>query len=552
MSLIQNRSAARNLSLIKSSIVRRIAAARGAVAQKSFPARLLACLLTVALLGAITVSLPPAAKVAAEEPNQPPATVPADSLPSLGVAAEGNNDAIAKAKDEAKNAANDGSWLSALQSFFSSFFGSNNAAPKIATNAAAAVTASASAASASATMFSTTTTASDFDGDGKADIAVFNPATAVWTVRFNTGAIASQQWGQTGDQPAPADYDGDNKTDYAVFNPASGMWSILKSNGTGAVYQTWGAAGDLAVPADYDGDSKDDFAVYRPSNGCWYILQSATNSFYGVQFGVGEDIPVAGDYDGDSKADITVWRPSHGAWYGLYSSNGSFFAQYWGIAEDIPVPADYDGDNRTDVAVWRPSSGNWYVIGSSSGAVLSAQFGWGGSPHLDVPVPADYDGDRRADYAVWRRSSNFWYIWNSSDANWLSYQFGQAGDVPVSSAPNKRPVANAGGPYSAQAGAALTLNGTQSSDSDGSILSYSWNFGDSTPNGSGATVSHVYQNAGDYNVTLTVTDNRGAQSASSTGVTVTAAPPQPTGPRLSKEYIYGGSKLIATEEPATP
>ncbi|WNG44824.1 PKD domain-containing protein [Archangium minus] len=60
-----------------------------------------------------------------------------------------------------------------------------------------------------------------------------------------------------------------------------------------------------------------------------------------------------------------------------------------------------------------------------------------------------------------------------------------------------------------------------SSDSDGSIASRSWNFGD----GSGSTVtnpSHVYASAGNYDVSLTVTDNNGASHTKTQTVSVGA------------------------------
>ncbi len=63
-----------------------------------------------------------------------------------------------------------------------------------------------------------------------------------------------------------------------------------------------------------------------------------------------------------------------------------------------------------------------------------------------------------------------------------------------------------------------------SSDPDGSIVSYSWNFGDGTT-GSGANPSHTYSTAGTRTVTLTVTDNDGAQDNVSHSVTVQSAPP---------------------------
>jgi subtilisin family serine protease len=52
------------------------------------------------------------------------------------------------------------------------------------------------------------------------------------------------------------------------------------------------------------------------------------------------------------------------------------------------------------------------------------------------------------------------------------------------------------------------FNGGASSDPDGTIVSYSWNFGDGST-GSGQTVSKFYTGLGPFSVTLTVTDNQG-------------------------------------------
>jgi PKD repeat protein len=73
----------------------------------------------------------------------------------------------------------------------------------------------------------------------------------------------------------------------------------------------------------------------------------------------------------------------------------------------------------------------------------------------------------------------------------------------------------------------LSVNGTGSSDPDGSIVSQSWDWGDSTPAGSGATATHTYAASGSYPVTLTVTDDRGATATTSRTVTVSEAPNQP-------------------------
>jgi len=60
----------------------------------------------------------------------------------------------------------------------------------------------------------------------------------------------------------------------------------------------------------------------------------------------------------------------------------------------------------------------------------------------------------------------------------------------------------------------VSFDGRASSDSDGTISSYSWAFGDGA-SGSGATASHTYTSAGSFTATLTVTDNAGAHSSTS-------------------------------------
>ncbi len=84
---------------------------------------------------------------------------------------------------------------------------------------------------------------------------------------------------------------------------------------------------------------------------------------------------------------------------------------------------------------------------------------------------------------------------------------------------NQPPIAAAGPDESAAPGTAVTLNGSGSSDPDGSIASYAWTFGDGT-GASGAVVNHAYAAAGNYTATLTVTDTFGARASDSASVAV--------------------------------
>ena len=92
----------------------------------------------------------------------------------------------------------------------------------------------------------------------------------------------------------------------------------------------------------------------------------------------------------------------------------------------------------------------------------------------------------------------------------------------VSTTVNKAPVASFTlSPAQATTDDKVAFDASASSDADGSIYVYSWDFGDGTE-GSGVKTTHKYK-AGTYTAKLTVTDDKGLPASATKTVTVTSA-----------------------------
>ncbi|WP_187437953.1 PKD domain-containing protein [Actinomadura decatromicini] len=143
------------------------------------------------------------------------------------------------------------------------------------------------------------------------------------------------------------------------------------------------------------------------------------------------------------------------------------------------------GMNWSSVGGMFVDGGNLYYVSNSSGRLYRVAFSEAGVPS---------GNSTQVSTADWRGRTVFVYA----------------------GTPNQAPTAA----FTANCDALnCSFNAAGSSDEDGTIASYAWDFGDGK-DGTGATPQHAYEQAGTYTVKLTVTDNRGGTGTKTQDVTV--------------------------------
>jgi hypothetical protein len=197
----------------------------------------------------------------------------------------------------------------------------------------------------------------DFNGDGRSDILLMREGWGSNPVYFSNGngsfsvTNAALPYNLANDplvQPLVGDFNGDGRADIAMWRPGWNSTPIYLSNGDGtftftnyATSVTVNLMTTQKLVGDFDGDGKTDILMVMPGSRTATILYATgnggwdTRSFSAAYLGgMGTDISVA-DFNADHRADFLVRRPG---WTGTVtyfgsSTRGSMSAGVWNVGQ---------------------------------------------------------------------------------------------------------------------------------------------------------------------------------------------------------------------------
>jgi len=231
----------------------------------------------------------------------------------------------------------------------------------------------------------------DFNGDGRDQVATYNPLSRTVFLNgrfnFNVGAIRAI--------PLAGDVDGDGKDEIILFTPSFGKWDIYRTNGTLIRTISFARRSEyIPFVSDVNGDGLADLIAYRPSDSRWFAQSSIGVTYVtGVRNGTLGSVPMVGDYDGDGHTDFMVYNPENSQWRSV-DRNGVpvlNLNNYGRTKNYVPLAADFSGDRVFDFGLFRMSDNNFYARKADRNILSSIRVISGA--RYKTPVLADLNGN---------------------------------------------------------------------------------------------------------------------------------------------------------------
>src|SRR2546426_83503 len=307
-----------------------------------------------------------------------------------------------------------------------------------------------------------------------------------------------------------------------AFGPDGKMYAVVGENANPSLSQDPMSPLGKVLRMYPNGSAPSDNPFY--GNPAWYNLTYTYGhrNMFGLAFH-----PITG------RVYVTENGPNCNDEVNLLTAGSNYGWGPTAACGSLPPPSDTnrDGPNPvlpiwwwgtticpTNAAIYRgPSFPTW------QGDLFMGDCNTGRFHRLDL-VPPNYDFVA-SDTILWTAPLAIIEVEAGPDgAIWLTtpttiYRYWDSGKPPIASF-----TAN---PNPALVAATVTFDGSSSSDPDGAIVSYAWDFGDGSF-GTGVQVSHAYGRKGTVRVELTVVDNLGISNRTAQAITVGDRAPQIT------------------------
>ncbi len=238
------------------------------------------------------------------------------------------------------------------------------------------------------------TATGDFNGDKKSDVLLYNATTGQYRVIVVDGTNVISDTVVAVLDPSfnlspfrMGDFDGDGRAEIMVHDPASGYTALLMFTAAGNLslfdpVTQIDTAGNwtLKDTGDFNGDHKLDLLLYNTVSGESAIIEmngstaGPFTSIFTLAPATGWTLKDTGDFTGDGKADILIVNTSRTI--SVLEMNGAAFVSNYvpGVLQvgwEIVNAGFYNGDDKMDILINNTATGDLLTV-IQDGAAITA------------------------------------------------------------------------------------------------------------------------------------------------------------------------------------
>jgi hypothetical protein len=209
------------------------------------------------------------------------------------------------------------------------------------------------------------------------------------------------------------DYNGDGEADMLLFNNntrQTAVWYLNYSTFIGGAYgPTIPTGWNLVTEADFNNDSHPDYLLFNPSTRravVWFLngMSFVGGAYYGPVLPAGWEVINAGDFNGDDQMDLLLENTATQQTAIWHMSGATFIGGAY--APTVPPGwlvksvADFNFDDYPDIVLFAPSTRKTAIWYMHDATLSSAAYGPTIASGWKLCEIADLDGDSFPDYIL--------------------------------------------------------------------------------------------------------------------------------------------------------